>query len=125
MIKSAGCVCGISVIAGCSTGGGPDSGIEEEVQEQVGPDLTVTGDTAETTTFGNVEIATRVCNEGAERGSATLWAEVIIEGGETYQESRQVAMGVDECRDFEFGFDIPATTSLSGASYSYQTWVEQ
>lgn len=118
IIATTGAMFGGLALAGCST-----NSISEQVR-QVRSDLAITDQDSQTTTFGNVEITVRVHNSGEARGSKELHAQVDVQGGDTYHKSRSITVSPGDYNDYHFEFDIEASGPLSGASYTYEAWLE-
>lgn len=73
---------------------------------------------------GNVIVAARVSNGSSSAESGTLRAEVDLQDGETYTQTKQITVDGDSTEDFEVKFDIPIGDSLSGARYDYDAEIE-
>ncbi|WP_083252614.1 hypothetical protein [Haladaptatus sp. W1] len=84
--------------------------------------LEVTSKDARSTSFGNVIVTARVSNQSDERQSGTLWGEVNIDGGSSYEESVYVTVPPNSDKDYEIKFDIKF--SEFGEQYTYDAWVE-
>lgn len=97
----------------------------DDVNPQPQPDLDITGSDSEKTFFGDVDVSARIYNRGDARGRATLYAQVSIEGGDTYTKSKRVFIDAGDYNDYTFEFDIPSLESVTGFSYEFETWLEK
>lgn len=108
----------IAVLGGCSEF---QSTIEEETG--AGGDFSVVSSDAESTDFGNVNVAARVENTYSDSRSGTLVAQAELERGDTFTAERSVDVPSEQTRDYTVGIDIPISDSLTGFSYRHDAWI--
>ncbi|EFW90188.1 hypothetical protein ZOD2009_21382 [Haladaptatus paucihalophilus DX253] len=107
-------VCGgMTALSGCSG-----------VVSKLTGSLEVTTTDSRVTGFGNVVVTASVRNDSDETKSGTLWAQVKVDGGSTYEESENVIVPAHTEKEYQIRLDIDFGESLSADRYSYKAWLE-
>ena len=113
-LAATGTVVATAALAGCggSGGGGITGGLE------------IADVTAETTSFGNVDMQVVVENTAGSEKSGTLRGVVDVEGGDTYEQTRSVTVSANSDNSYRLKFDIALSESLSADAYEYSAEIQ-